>query len=189
MTTLIIIGSILLTIMVTLFIFVLSIKFDPDHNALTSSFHYKLFNILRCANDEDVPPKTICIYYWKYVQYIISLPLTMFLIIINLFIKLKNRVGTNILYPLSILTWLPIALIMAFGKVWYLEENVSILKIVIAGITSLILLGLLGTLLYFIIESVRKISTRKRYKPKTNPMLKLRFKAWKEKNCPIINWK
>jgi amino acid transporter len=190
MTTLFIIGGMLLIIMIVLFIFMLSIKFDQEHNASKDSVHYKLFNILRFGGKHDHRPKTICAYYWKYVQYIVSIPLTLPLVLFGVFFKKKR--DTNLLYTVSFIILVFTTFGSMIGHATFIDgiEN-PIMPIWLACLTGTgILIFLLAMAAGIMVGTSIYLERRKPiFKEKKDSMIKVRIKAWKEKNCPMINWK
>ena len=192
MTTLFIIGGSLLLIMIALFVFMLTIKFDKDHNASKDSFHYKVFNTLRFGDDYEVLPPTICLYYWQYVKYIVLIPLTLPIVLIgSVFKKLKD---TTNLSGFTAAFWVTIILGCGWGNLIFInnvdEPSVSVFMACILGLLILITaFALILLIIYGIVCLVEYIKS-KRTTPvaKEESLVKKRFKAWKDKNCPMINW-
>lgn len=197
MTTLLIIGGFMLALIITLLVLMFTIKFDETHTANRESWHLKLFNILRFSDDYD-RPKTICQYFWLYIQYIISLPFTLPIVLFGaIFYKLRDAVMS--VYLLSMLFWGVILFSFAIGGIifdkgdagWSLSPWLATL--IGFGITALILVTLIGIILFIgWLQDILHDYKYRNYditKAQQKSMLTSRFKAWKEKNCPVINWK
>ena len=140
MTTLFIIGGIALLLVATILILMFTIKFDSDHNASMLSWHYRLFNVLRCADSDDInnQPTNICSYFWKYVQYVISLPLTILTVLLGIFIKAIK--GTDKLYGVSIVFYFWIILGILVGDLLFIPaEGPAMFTFFVASLLGLLI--------------------------------------------------
>lgn len=204
MTTLFIIGGVLVALIAVLLISMFSIKFDETHTSSTESWHVKLYRALSWKypdldyeNEWAGLPKTICNYFWSYLLYIVSIPLTIIPVVIGVFIKRSFKEGTPI-YGLSLIINFIFLISFGIGFAIFDQGDTWIIHWAYAwlvgfGIALVIVAIFIGIihLADYIDQKKRERNFRKygyEGKPKKKSMIKMRFKAWKEKNCPIINW-
>lgn len=193
MTTLIIIGSILALIIVSLLIFMFTIKFDEQHNATSNALHAKIYNFLSATGEL---PNNICGYFWNYLLVILTLPFTFPIIIWDKIKPLKlSDNGATI--ALSYIFWM----IVIFGSsaIYGLVTGlITILKALVflaitIGVVIVVVAIVIGIawLCDLYVESKYYKPKEPKIKPKKQSkesLLLKRLKDWKNRNCSIINW-
>jgi len=199
-TFLISLGILCTILIVAALILNFSIKFDENHNASFDSWHFKLYALLRFENKYYTnKPKTICLYFWNFLFYILIIPVTLPMIIIGFVApKIRFEDGSNkgAIIAGGIFSWIAILLsfVAGIGILGYedLKEftPLQIFLSIITGIAAISsVLTIVGLSIYGITEYDSYIKIKNYNRPsKPDSMLKLRYKAWKNKNCPMINW-
>ena len=191
MMTLIWVGvALFAALLVVIFTITMSIKIDSSHEVSKQSWHVKLYKVIT-AFDESLEnmPKTVCSYFWTYVIAILILPIAFPGIIINLITSRGSR-----LYYLdrlasiivSFLFFVIIALSYQIGVT--IDNDSPIWLAILVGFAFLLVsVGIIvGLVLIVIISSRKGINIPK---SKSNSLMMSRFKAWKDKNCPIVRYK
>jgi len=197
MTFLFIYGGLIALLMLSLLAVTFIIKFDKEHNASYNSWHYKLYCYL--TFDDKAYPGNICLYYWKYVLHILLLIFTCPIIIYGIFWP-KQRKPRNLWWT-TIIFWVELFFIMIIGGTLIQDFNLYIFNIYILDIFligtifwigMLLAAGLILFSIWGISELIKHYKSKRLttlYKEKETSLIILRFKSWKDKNCPIINWK
>lgn len=181
---------ILLLLSAATLITVFSIKVSDDHKASKNSWHYNLYEFISFSGtgwDKVSTPITVCQYFWLMIIKLFLLPLTMPVLLMGVIWK---KLRTPSLFVLAVIVfWLVQAFIILAGTAATnsFDGGFSFLKVYFAGTIILMLTSFAVTLLWIIInyiEDKRENSIKKKRKF----LLVSMFKAWKEKNCPYINW-
>jgi len=191
-----ILAGIILLISAAVLITVFSIKFDANHIAYESSWHWRLYKFLSFSGDkwnQSNKPFTICEYYWSFILRIVVLPLTLPILLLGSVFK-KMR-GPRELRGFTIIFWLYLFVSFTIGMSIYIEEDgllyVELWRVILVGtgiltaitcFIAIVVFSIIGTL-----EMIRN-RDRKYSKPKTRSIVYLKFKSWKDKNCPMIHW-
>lgn len=183
MITIIWIVAILFAILIgTVFTVTMLIKIDNSHTVSETSWHVRLFKILTTFdNGSEWLPKTICSYFWKYVIAIMTMPLILPSIIINLF--LKSKMGRALGILISVVGYVLIAGSIGIGINAF--EIKSLWLAFLVGLLTIAVIAALTTGLAYLLEYIFKKSSKNINR---KPLIVSRFKSWKEKNCPIIKY-
>lgn len=197
MTALFIIGGVFLTLIIGLLILMFTIKFDDEHGAKIDSWHLKLYKILSWNYLTYDRPKTICMYYWSYILYIVTIPYTLVTVLIGLLCG-KSFKNDAPIFGFSLFVNLLLLLSHVISRLVFESDGVWSIHWLWAWLIGLaimaVVVGLTIGIIYIaeVIDNKRIEHNFKKYgymsKPKKTSIIKLRLKAWKEKNCPIINW-
>lgn len=143
-------------------------------------------------------PRTICQYYWKFVWNLILLPLTIPILLIGTVFK---TIRGDALRAKTVLFWAYNIVSFISGFLFYNEDpeipynqSFFITWLVGFGIWTAIMLTIILIVLIALKISDRNQDKRRARLQGRLPMNKtsiivLQFKAWKEKNCPLINWR
>ena len=181
MVFLIILGSIFLLSILSIFIVTINIKIDEHHIVNSDSWHGRLYRFI--SNDSDLP-NTVCSYFWKYVIYLLILPINIITTLFNKYIsKYKSLYAP--LITLDILFWLIVLLSYAIGDSIF-DSNIFV-KIVggflFIGVTTAIVISIMLSVIF-----INKKFKHKSVSNNKESLLKKRYKSFKEKHCPIIKW-
>ena len=190
MMTLIWVGvALFAALLVVIFAITMSIKVDSSHEVSEQSWHVKLYKVITAFDElsEDMP-KTVCSYFWNYVIAILLLPIAFPGIIINLITSrvAQFSLGRPLYVIVSVVFFAIIALSYQIG-VTIGNDSPIWLAILVGFAFLLVLMGIIvGLVLIVTISSRKEIHI---FKSKPNSLIMSRFKAWKDKNCPIIKYK
>ena len=201
MNILIIIAAIYGVLILTVFIISLAIKFDETHIVKYSSWHVKLFQILACR-DASWLPNNVCSYFQQYALSILFIPLDIWLILYSI-IMFKKRDEYYIrhdkllpLFFLSTIMWIGLLLFYMVGYSVLHEANIMF-EFNSTGLIALgvgigivcTIFGILALIIYLANKLNKKLLGVTLKSPFKNSLLISKFKAWKKRNCPRINYK